>query len=193
MGGRGRRSGTTTARAGQCWTPLRQALQLAFSISSAGSLRTTLKKTTDKARDVSLDRIFGASHQEIRNPTWADTIDVQKVTLKNGERPSRMSINQQRAEAGGNILDALPVVANHVVEIIGILVLAPAIESKRFEDHKGPRAADPHVPGRPLSKDRPALELDPVPILKRERQPRCDNGSKVGFNVAKRAALIGIA
>ena len=43
------------------------------------------------------------------------------------------------------------------------------------------RSADPHVPGRTLSKDRPALELDPVPILKRERQPRCDNGGKVAF------------
>jgi hypothetical protein len=115
---------------------------------------------------------------------------VEEVVAKHLDGSPRLIVFEQRAQTGGGGIDARAEVANQVVEVVGVLVLASAQERERREHHEGSGATDPQLTGRILAEDGLSLDPDPAPILKRKLQSRRDDGCEVLLDIAEPAALI---
>ena len=78
---------------------------------------------------------------------------IEEVVAQNLERLLRLVVAEERPEAGDHVLDARAEVADEVVEVVGVLVLAAADERERLEHDEGPGAADPDLARRLLAED----------------------------------------
>lgn len=107
-----------------------------------------------EADDVCLDGVVAATGQEVCDPPRPHAVRVEEVPSQDAERLLRFFISEERPKLLDHIDHSGPVVANHPVEIVGVLVLAPAVEGERLEHDEGPRAADPDLTGRLLAEER---------------------------------------
>ena len=86
------------------------------------------EELVDKGHDVRLQLVVPAASDECGNAHRAHRIELAEVALKDGEGPLGLGVIEERMEASGNICRTAAEVPHNVVQIVGVLVLAPAIE-----------------------------------------------------------------
>ncbi len=85
----------------------------------------------------------------------------------------------------GHVLDSPSIIAHHVVEIVGILVVTASLECESLQDHECTRSANPDIPGRALAEDRSAAETNILTIQKGKTQTGDDKSSEVRLKVTQ--------
>jgi hypothetical protein len=98
-----------------------------------------------------------------------------------GSVKSRHSTSRAVVELqpGYPALHASTVAPQDVEQVVGVLVLATAVERERLEHDLGASLADPDVPLRLLAKERAALERHPLPVAEGAPEAGGDDGGEV--------------
>src|SRR5579863_5567013 len=106
-------------------------------------LRALLEELRDEAHDVRLEVGVRTTDDELSDTPGPHALRVEEITPKDIEGFLGFRITEERRELGDHIVDARPVVPDHVVKVVGVLVLSSAFECERLENDERPGTTDP--------------------------------------------------
>jgi hypothetical protein len=101
----------------------------------SNSLSRGVEEGPDESDDVRLDIVIGTAHDELGYASGPNTVVSREVPLDDFDRFGGTRIVQYRTQGLGNIGRTGCEVANHIEEVIRILVFTTGMKSQGFKDH----------------------------------------------------------
>src|SRR5262245_53767824 len=121
-----------------------------------------------KALHVCLQGIVLPANQEFGDASRTDAVDPFEILLKHRKCLTGATILGVRAKSANNVGGPCAQVAEYVIEVVDVLVFAPASESQRLQDHECCRSRHPDVSRSRFAVARLAVEAYALPINERK-------------------------
>jgi hypothetical protein len=128
-----------------------------------------------------LDLFVYTSTKKLCHPNRAKAGNIKEVAFEYLRNLHRLRLAQHRPESCCHVFDSAPIISHHVVEIVGVLIIAAGLKCESFQGDERAWSTNPDVPRRSLAKYGFATQMDSLAIEKSKPQPGNNESGKVWF------------
>jgi DNA replication protein DnaC len=139
-------------------------------------------------------RISGIAGSEFPEPTQKRSganrsrgVGLREVCAQVRDGLLGVGVIHQGPEPPGDVLHRSAIVAQKVLQIVGILVLTALVEGEGLEHDERTRPTHRGIAGRLLTPQRASFQANTQAIPKREAQPGCDDRGEIRLQILQAA------